>query len=373
MAFNALHSKNIGLAFLIFIFFSCDSKNSNILVESWGNLEDKPISLYTLKNKNGVTAQLTNYGAILTSLKTPDKQGNFKDIVLGFDNLQQYVDDNPCFGATVGRYANRIKNAQFTIDSVTYNLKKNDGNNNLHGGLEFNKAIWQGATFSSDSTQGVVFKYVSKDGAMGFPGSLDVTVRYTLTNTNDLKIDYKATTDAKTHVNLTNHSYFNLAGTDQLIYDHQIKIDADYITTIDEEIVPTGGLTPVRGTTMDLNNFTRIGDRIHKFSNNGYHFCYVFNKPVNATKKVIEVIEPNSGRTMSVTTSQPSVQFYSGNAISETLVGKNNTKYQPHSAFCLETQHLPNTPNIPNFPSTLLNPEETYKEQVIYSFGIQKN
>lgn len=342
-----------------------------INTKNWGTVNGETIQLYTLTNKNGTEAKLTNFGAILTALSVPDKNNTFTDVVLGFDNLQQYVDDNPCFGATIGRFANRIKQAQFTIDSTLYHVEKNDGNNHIHGGQEFNKAIWTGNTFENDNAVGVIFTYLSKDGAMGFPGNLNVTVTYTLTNTNDLKIDYTATTDKSTHVNLTHHSYFNLAGTDKLIYDHKIKIDANNITAIDEDIIPTGILENVVNTPKDLTKLTRIGDNIGKFNNNGYHFCYVFNKNLKEAKTVIEVIEPTSGRTMTVTTTQPSVQFYSGNAISK-IKGKYGITYKPHSAFCLETQHLPNTPNLHNFPSTLLQPNNTYKEHVIYSFGVVK-
>ncbi|WP_170309834.1 aldose epimerase family protein [Seonamhaeicola maritimus] len=355
---------------ILIIALSCNTKAEAIHTENWGEANNKPVYLYTLTNKNGTQAKLTNYGAILTSLLIPDKDNNFTDVVLGFDNLDQYVADNPCFGATIGRFANRIRNGQFKIDSTTYNIVKNADKHHIHGALEFNRAVWDGSTFTNESGIGVVFKYLSKDGSMGFPGNLDVTVTYTLTNNNDLKIDFEATTDKTTHVNLTHHSYFNLAGTDKLIYDHKIKIDADNITTIDEDIVPTGEMELVKNTDKDLTSYTRIRDHIGKFKNNGYHFCYVFNKDLKEAKKVIEVIEPESGRTMAVTATQPSVQFYSGNAISEKIIGKYGVNYKPHSAFCLETQHLPNTPNLPNFPTTLLKPNETYKEHVIYSFGI---
>ncbi|WP_299555562.1 aldose epimerase family protein [Seonamhaeicola sp.] len=348
----------------------CNSKPETIQTEDWGEVNNQPVYLYTLTNKNGTQAKLTNYGAILTSLLVPDKDNNFTDVVLGFDNLDQYVADNPCFGATIGRFANRIRNGAFVIDSTTYHVTRNAGAHHIHGAQEFNKAVWESTTFSNESGSGVVFKYHSKDGSEGFPGNVDATVTYTLTDDNDLRIDFEATTDKTTHINLTHHSYFNLAGTDQLIYDHQIKIDADHITTIDEDIIPTGDLTAVKNTDMDLTALTSIGDNIGKFNNNGYHFCYVFNKDLKAAKKVIEVVEPKSGRTMTVTTTQPSVQFYSGNAISEALIGKYGIHYKPHAAFCLETQHLPNTPNLANFPTTLLKPGETYKEHVIYGFGV---
>ncbi|TYA84387.1 aldose epimerase family protein [Seonamhaeicola marinus] len=361
---------------LFFLLLNCKTSTNSavaIQVENWGEVENKPVYLYTLTNANGMQAKLTNFGGILTALLTPDKNNNLTDVVLGFDNLDQYVADNPCFGATIGRFANRIRNAEFVIDSTTYIVEKNAGEHHIHGGQEFNKVVWEGKTFTDEGKNGVIFKYHSKDGTKGFPGNLDVTVTYTLTDSNDLRIDFEANTDKATHINLTHHSYFNLAGTDKLIYDHEIKIDADNITTIDEDIVPTGTFTPVKNTVMDLTSLTAIGKNIGKLNNNGYHFCYVFNKALSEYKKVIEVIEPKSGRTMSVTTTQPSVQFYSGNGISNEITGKYDVTYQPHSAFCLETQHLPNTPNLTNFPTTLVKPNETYKEHVIYSFGIQKD
>lgn len=361
------------LLILCAAFLGCNTKPETIQIENWGEVNNKPVYLYTLTNKNGTEAKLTNFGAILTALSVPDRNNNFTDVVLGFDNLEQYVGDNPCFGATIGRFANRIRNGQFVIDSVTYQVTKNAHPHHIHGAQEFNKAVWESTSFSNESGSGVIFKYHSKDGAEGFPGNIGAMVTYTLTDSNDLRIDFEATTDKATHINMTHHSYFNLAGTDQLIYDHQIKIDADNITTIDEDIVPTGAFTNVKNTTMDLTTMTTIGENIGKFKNNGYHFCYVFNKGLKEGKKVIEVVEPESGRTITVTTTQPSVQFYSGNSISNQIVGKYGVQYKPHSAFCLETQHLPDTPNLSNFPTTLLQPGNTYKEYVIYSFGIMED
>lgn len=346
-------------------------EDSLIQQSHWGNVDGKEVFLYSIQNDNGMEMKITNYGGIITSITVPDRSGNFEDVVLGFDNLQQYIEPNPCFGATIGRFANRIRDAKFTIDDQVYELVKNDGDQCLHGGNEFDRVVWDATILEDEESRGVELAYVSPDGTNGFPGQLKVKTRYLLTENNAVKVTFQATTNKPTHVNMTQHSYFNLAGTDKLIYDHIIKIDADYYTEIDSLVVPTGDLGSVAGLDLDLRQPTRMGDQIKKFNKNGYHFCYVFNKPANELKKVIEVYEPNSGRTLEVTTTQPSVQFYSGNAISKELVGKSGVQYGPHSAFCLETQHLPNTPNISNFPSTLLRPNEVYEETVIYSFGIK--
>lgn len=351
-------------------FASCTQNPKSVQQELWGAVQDKKVYQYVVTNANGMVVKITNYGAIITAVFVPDKSGTLDDVVLGFDNLEQYLEPNPVFGAAVGRFANRIRNAEFTIDETTYKLTKNNGAHNIHGGGEFNKVVWDSEIVENEQGIGVRLHYISKDGTNGFPGNLDAYITYTLTDTNAIHVKFEAETDKKTHVSMTQHSYFNLAGTEALIYDHQIKIDADRYTEIDEAIIPTGTLSLVKGTDLDLTSLTSMGKNIHKFENNGYHFCYVFNKPVGAFAKVIEVIEPNSGRTLEVSTTQPSVQFYTGNKISTDFIGKYGVNYQPHGAFCLETQHLPNTPNQPNFPSTLLSPNEKYEEVVIYDFGV---
>ncbi|GAA4237452.1 galactose mutarotase [Postechiella marina] len=368
--------KVFAISFLC-LFFSCkDTKKTTVSntfqAEKWGHINGKQIYLYTLTNANGMVLKMTNYGGIITSLLVPDQFGKVEDVVLGFDNLKQYLEPNPCFGATIGRVANRIRNSQFKIDSIVYNLESNSKHCS-HGNNEFDRAVWHSEKIENEEGEGIKFHYLSKDGTYGFPGNLDVYVTYTLTKNNAVHVIFEATTDKNTHVNLTQHSYFNLAGTQAKIYDHLIKIDADNYTEIDEDIVPTGIIASVNGHDWDLTKSTRIGKNIKKLNNGGYHYNYVFNNYDTKLKKLIEVIEPKSGRTMDVYTTQPGVQFYSGNAIDSMLVGKYGVKYGPHSGFCLETQHFPNSPNHSNFPSTLLKPGEKYKEEVIYDFGLVKH
>lgn len=315
-----------------------------------------------------MVVKITNYGGIITSVLVPDRDGHMDDVVLGFDNLNQYLEPNPCFGATIGRYANRIRNAEFEIDGTSYQLIKNDGDHCIHGANEFDRLVWESEILEENN--GIRLHHLSKDGTNGFPGNLDVFVTYNLTDDNAIEVKFEAETDKTTHVSLTQHSYFNLNGCKDLIYDHQIQIDADKYTEIDEYIIPTGRLSTVKNKDWDLTELTRIGNNIHKLDFNGYHFCYAFNNYDGTLKKVIDVVEPTSGRTLEVSTTQPGVQFYSGNKISENLIGKNNTQYGPHMAFCLETQHFPDTPHHPNFPSTLLKPGEKYEEVVIYDFGL---
>ncbi len=340
--------------------------------EPWGMSQNRQVYLYTLTNKNGMVVKMTNYGAIITSIMVPDKRGKLEDVVLGFDNLKQYTEPNPCFGAVIGRYANRIKNATFTINDSVYHLTKNDGNNCSHGGYEFNTAVWWAKKIETKDGAGIKFGYISADGSNGFPGNLNATVTYLLTDSNSVNIHYEATTDKPTHVNFTQHSYFNLTGCNEPVYGHSILIDADNYTEIDQEIVPTGVISTVAGTLWDLTRLTPIGDNIRKLDFNGYHYCYVFNKTAGQLKKVIEVVEPKSGRTLEVSTTQPGVQFYSGNSIPDTIVGKYGITYRPHMAFCIETQHFPDSPNHSNFPSTLLLPQGKYDQTVIYHFGLIK-
>ena len=350
-------------------FTACTTKKDNVQQEDWGEIQGKKVYHYTLTNSQGMVVKVTNYGGIITSVLVPDKNGDLSDVVLGFDNLQQYTAPNPCFGAAIGRFANRIKDAKFEIDGKTYQLEKNNGEHCLHAGNEFDRVVWDCEIIEN----GLRLHHFSKDGTYGFPGNLDVYITYTLTEENAIHVTFAAETDKATHVNLTQHSYFNLNGGKELIYDHRIKIDADNYTEIDADIIPTGILSTVKGTDWDLTKMTRIGDHIHQLDHNGYHYCYVFNKSTDAFKKVIEVVEPTSGRTLEVSTSQPGVQFYTGNSISNELVGKYNIQYQPHIAFCLETQHFPDTPNHKSFPSTLLLPGEKYEEVVVYKFGVLGN
>jgi len=348
----------------------CAMNKKDIQQESWGEVQNKQVYLFKVTNSNGMVMKVTNYGGIITSVLVPDKDGKMEDVVLGFDKLQQYIDPNPCFGAAIGRFANRIRDGKFSINNTKYQLTKNNGEHCIHGGGEFNNIVWNSEIVESELGNGIRLHHLSKDGVNGFPGNLDVFVTYTLTDNNAIHVRFEAETDKATHVNMTQHSYFNLSGGKELIYDHLIKINADNYTEIDEFIIPTGIISTVKGKDWDLTRMTRMGDNIPKLDHNGYHFCYVFNKQVGELAKVIEVVEPKSGRTLEVTTTQPGVQFYSGNNISSELVGKNGIHYKPHSGFCLETQHFPDSPNQPSFPSTLLVPGDKYEELVIYNFGV---
>ncbi|MBD0401453.1 aldose epimerase family protein [Flammeovirga sp. EKP202] len=362
---------------LFFLFITqlgfAQKKRFTLTQKEWGKDGTEKIFLLDIKNPNGMHIQLTNYGAILVKAEVPDRNQKMEDVVLGFDNLAQYQKPNPLFGATVGRFANRIRNGEFEIEGVKYQLNTKGEKHAIHGGGEFSSAVWKvESTFKDKHKAGVIFFYFSKDGSNGFPGNVQSKVTYTLTDKNEIKIDFEATTDKDTHISMTNHSYFNLNGMKNTILDQKIKIDANSITAIDKDIVPTGQLEDIRNTEKDLTVQKAIGENIFKLSNNGYHFCYVFNKENGKAKKVIEIVDPTSGRTLNVITTQPSVQFYTGNSLDGKFVGKEGKAYGKHIAFCLETQHLPDTPNHPNFPSSLVKAGETYKETVIYQFGIDQ-
>ncbi|MFC1765187.1 aldose epimerase family protein [Planctomycetota bacterium] len=343
---------------------------SSITQIHWGTYEGRPVTLFTLTNARGMQVKITNFGGIITSILAPDSNGVFEDVVLGFDNLQQYVDGHPCFGATIGRYANRIRNARFAIDGKTYHLAANDGKHCIHGGTRgFDKQLWEAEAIPTARGPAVRLRYLSPDGEEGFPGTLDTVVTYTLCEDNALHCRFEATTDKPTHVSLTQHSYFNLNGCRSTIHDHRIKLAASRYTEIDEDIVPTGKIGSVRGKEWDCTQFTRMGDHFDKLNYNGYHFNYIFDKPLGQLAGVIDVVHPGSGRTLQVSTTQPGVQFYSGNSIADDYVGKDNIHYGPHMGFCLETQHFPDTPNHSHFPPTLLRPGEKYDHEVIYTFG----
>ncbi|WP_446050689.1 aldose epimerase family protein [Zobellia laminariae] len=337
--------------------------------EHWGAVNGKEVSLYTITNANGMKMQIMNLGCIITSLFVPDKDGELDDVVLGFDNLQDYLNGHPSFGTTVGRYANRIKNAQFVMNDSVYKLTVAGDGTALHGGNEFQDAVWDAELISTENGDGLKFHYFSKDGSHGFPGNLDVYATYLLTKDNAIYITFQAETDKDTHVSMTNHSYFNLNGAKELIYDHKVMIDADTYTEFDEDITPSGKLPPLKGTAWDLSTMTRLGDKIHDIPLNGYHHCYVLNKEAGEMKKAAEVIEPNSGRKLEVFTTQPGITVYASNGL-EDITGKYGIAYRPHMAICLETQDLPDAMNHPNFPSTLLKPGEKYSETIVYDFGV---
>ena len=339
---------------------------------AFGKLDDGTVvELYTLTNAHGLTAKIMTYGAILTELHVPDKDGKEGDVVLGFDNLAQYVKGHPYFGSTVGRVANRIAKGKFTLDGKEYTLAVNNGPNHLHGGLRgFDKVIWKAQIVRSADGPSVRFSYHSPDGEEGYPGNLDVTVTYTLTNKNGLRIDYAATTDKATPVNLTNHSYFNLAGQGDIL-GTEMMIAADRYVAVDDTLIPTGELKDVSGTPMDFRTPHTIGSRIAETGTvtNGYDLCYVLNSGGRSFALAARAYEPTTGRVMEAYTTEPGVQFYTANFLDGTLTGKGGMVYQRHDAFCLEAGHYPDSVNHPDFPSTILRPGETYHQRTEYLFS----
>ncbi|PJJ58757.1 aldose epimerase family protein [Hymenobacter chitinivorans] len=344
---------------------------------SFGKTSDgTEVQLYTLTNAHGLKATISTYGGIVTSLLVPDKAGTLGDVVLGFDNVSgyqspEYQKAGPYFGALIGRYGNRIAKGQFTLDGKQYTLAKNNGPNHLHGGLKgFDKVIWQAEPGTLARGQSLKLTYLSKDGEEGYPGNLRVTVTYTLTTTDELRIDYTATTDKATPVNLTNHSYFNLsAGQSKDVLSHQVTLPADRYTVVDAALIPTGELRAVKGTPFDFTTPHAIGERIAQVPG-GYDHNWVLND-AGKLRPVALVSEPTSGRTLQVLTTEPGIQFYTGNFLAGTLTGKGGTVYGKHAGFCLETQHFPDSPNQPKFPSTTLQPGQTLQSTTIYKFGIQ--
>jgi aldose 1-epimerase len=342
----------------------------NITKQSFGKTkEGTEVSLYTLANQNGMTVKITNYGGIVTSIVTPDQDGNPGDVVLGFDSLGGYLGEHPYFGALIGRYGNRIAKGKFTLDGQTYTLATNNGPNHLHGGIQgFDKVVWTAEELPGRNA--LRLTYTSQDGEEGYPGTLRTVVLYTLTDDNELKIDYQASTDKATPVNLTNHTYFNLApnkAEDAL--GHLITINADRYTVVDNTLIPTGELRAVQGTPMDFTAAHAIGERIGQVEG-GYDHNYVLNKPAAGEMTLAATAyEPTSGRYMEVHTTQPGVQFYSGNFLDASLTGKGDVVYKKHYGFCLETQHFPDSPNQPSFPNTILRPGERYQHSTVYKFS----
>lgn len=345
-----------------------------IKMEPFGTAPDgQEVSLYTLKNSKGNVIKITNYGGIVVSLTVPDRDGNKCDIVLGYDNLDGYIKNSPYFGALIGRYGNRIGNAKFTLDGKTYTLAANDGKNSLHGGnVGFDKVVWDAKEIREHGAVGLQLSYLSKDGEEGYPGNLSCTVKYLWTNKNELKIEYAATTDKTTVVNLTHHSYFNLACQGDIL-NHELMIRADKFTPVDEGLIPTGELREVQGTPMDFSKPTAIGARINQDDQQlkygkGYDHNWVLLGLSGSMKLAATVYEPTSGRVMEVYTTEPGLQFYSGNFLDGTITGKDGVVYKHRTGFCLETQHFPDSPNKPNFPSTVLKPGEKYSSETIYKF-----
>jgi aldose 1-epimerase len=315
------------------------------------------------------------YGAIVVSLETPDRDGKFEDVTLGYDNLDGYIKENPYFGAIAGRYANRIAKGKFVLDGQEYNLAKNDGENSLHGGVKgFDKVVWSAEPFKNKESVGLKLSYTSKDGEEGYPGTLKCTVVYSLTEKNEFRIDYEAVTDKATPVNLTHHSYYNLTGNCKRdILDHKLMLNADYITPVDATLIPTGKLEAVKNTPMDFTTASAIGSRIDsdygqlKFGR-GYDHNWVLNRNGNGLSLAASLFDPQSGRAMDIYTTEPGIQFYSGNFLDGHIVGKGGKEYKLHYGLCLETQHFPDSPNKPQFPSTILQPGSKYVHTTVHKF-----
>jgi aldose 1-epimerase len=369
--------------FLLFsgwaLFSACQSapeKEKEIVVMENGNkvyygtIGNDSVYAYTLKNKEGLKAVITNYGGTILELWTPDKSGKSGNVVLGYDSLSGYLQKaNPFFGALIGRYANRLSKGTFTIDGKTYTLALNDHGNTLHGGLKgFDKVIW---TVNQVNDSSLALSYLSHDGEEGFPGDLNVKVVYTLRSGNELTIDYTAMTDMKTPVNLTNHAYFNLsAGKDSTILGHELRINASKYTPVNETLIPTGKLASVEKSPMDFLKFKPIGRDLEKVKG-GYDHNYVIDRKDSGLTIAAEVYEPGSGRQMQVSTTQPGIQFYTGNFLNGTLTGRDGKKIVQHGAFCLETQHFPDSPNQPSFPGVILEPGQTFHELTVYRFSVK--
>ena len=335
------------------------------------------VNLHTLTNANGMQARIINYGGIVVSLTAPDAAGRMDDVVLGYDSLNAYIQDSPYFGCLVGRYGNRIAGGRFTLDGRDHVLAQNDGDNHLHGGEKgFDKVVWQDATAETARGPALTLAYTSPDGEEGYPGALAVTAVYTLTDDNALELVFSATTDAPTPCNLTHHSYFNLAGAGVGdVLGHEVMIKADRFTPIDDTLIPTGELRSVADTPLDFRQPTVIGDRIGADDEQirlggGYDHNWILNKPTaDELSMAARVRDPGTGRTMEVLTTEPAMQFYSGNFLAGTLTGKGGKTYAHRTGFCMEPQHYPDSPNKPDFPSTVLRPGETYANTIVYRFG----
>ncbi len=344
---------------------------TGIQQSDWGESDGKKVYLYTLTNKNGAQVKISNYGGTITSWVTPDSKGNKSSIVLGFNELKGYLAHPPYFGATIGRYGNRIAKGRFTLNGKTYKLAVNNNANALHGGLKgFDKVVWDAAPLA-DNTPALTLNYLSKDGEEGYPGNLKVSVKFSLSDDDELKLEYNAETDKATPVNLTNHSYFNLTGdVSNTILNHVLMIDADKYTPVDTGLIPTGELKPVKGTPFDFTTPHKIGERIGQVPG-GYDHNFVLNKKGTDLDKVAEVTDSISGRKMEVYTTQPGLQFYSGNFLDGSIKTDDGKPIQQHAALCLETQHFPDSPNQPSFPSTILKPGEKYHTVTMYKVSVK--
>ena len=357
------HSRRLCILIVLLLLCSCSTQ---------------PKDMFTLTNANGIEVRAIPYGGIITSIRVPDRDGRFDDIVLGYDAADGYIQNNgPFMGAIIGRYGNRIAKGAFTLDGQTYKLATNNGPNHLHGGIKgFDKVVWQAEETRTADGPAIVFRYVSADGEEGYPGTLNVTVTYTLNDKNELIVDYSAKSDKATHVNLTQHSYFNLTGVQRDILDHELTIDADGYTPVDTTLIPTGRIDPVEATPFDFRKPAKIGLRInddHEQLRNGkgYDHNFVLNRFGDGLVHAARVYEPSTGRVLDVSTTEPGMQFYSGNFLDGSITGKNKRAYQQRFGFCLETQHFPDSPNQPQFPSTIVRPGNEYRSRTVFKFSTQ--
>jgi aldose 1-epimerase len=374
------------IAVLISIFCitltNCNEGGNLMSVEKrlFGELESgKSTYLYTLTNRNDMVVSISNYGGIITEIKVKDKNGKLGDVTLGYDNLEGYLEQSPYFGAIVGRYGNRICEGKFSLEGKEYQLEINNAPNHLHGGvIGFDKVLWNVQPFSNSDTLGIILKYLSKDGESGYPGNLSVEITYSLNNNDELIISYSATSDKTTLCNLTNHTYFNLKDNGKSsILQHRLKINADSYTPIDSTSITTGEILSVKGTPFDFTDLTQIGKSINSEDKQiqnglGYDHNFVINGDAGELRHAAKVIEETTGRVMDVFTTEPGMQFYSGNFLDGSIIGKGNVVYNHRNGFCLETQHYPDSPNKPNFPSTVLKPGEVYKTTTVYKFSTVK-
>lgn len=380
---NRIIVNRLLLAAIIVLLVSCEnlSEVERIRVKSFGILDDgRNVQLFTLKNDRGTSVEIMDLGGVIVSLRTADATGNITDITTGFNHPQQYLSGSGYMGAIVGRYANRIANGRFSLDGKQYSLAKNNGDNAIHGGLiGFDKKFWHTVTESKSSEASLNLTLVSKDGEEGYPGNLTAKVTYTLNDRDQLVIDYSATTDKVTVINLTQHAYFNLNGHGTgSVLDHEIMINADQYTPIDNESIPTGELASVEGTPLDFRTAKPIGVDINSNHEqirlgSGFDHNFIISHVVEGELTLAaSVLSPSTGRTLSVYTDQPGMQFYTGNFLNGTLKGKDGAVYAQRNAFCLETQHYPDSPNKPNFPSTILRPGEQYATRTVFEFGVNR-
>ena len=378
---NRIIVNRLLLAAIIVLLVSCDNlpEVERIRVKSFGILDDgRNVQLFTLKNAQGTSVDIMDLGGVIVSLRTADATGNITDITTGFDHPQQYLSGSGYMGAIVGRYANRIANGRFSLDGKQYSLAKNNGDNAIHGGLiGFDKKFWHTDTESENSEASLSLTLESKDGEEGYPGNLTAKVTYTLNDRDQLIIDYSATTDKVTVINLTQHAYFNLNGHGAgSVLDQEIMINADQYTPIDNESIPTGELASVEGTPLDFRTPKPIGVNINSSHEqirfgSGFDHNFIISHPVEGELTLAaSVLSPSTGRTLNVYTDQPGMQFYTGNFLNGTLIGKEGAVYARRNAFCLETQHYPDSPNKPNFPSTILRPGEQYATRTVFEFGV---